>query len=399
MGFDWKIADFILDRLGVQPGQTVLDPFCGAGTTLVQSKKLGINSIGVDVNPVCLLASQVKTTWTLNPSVLSRTLERIIEYAVEIELEPSLNADPALHYLVDSGMIQRGWISFYKAKKIMALQQAIRRASTSIEHRKFFSLALVSAVVQRIADIRFGPEVYCLSEPKRSRVTASFRAIAEIMIMDLENVRATKTKPAFVRTILGDSRQRSILKTATLHGADFLCTSPPYPNEHDYTRCTRLELAILGHVRDKTELRELKRQMLRCNTKGIYKSDSDAQYSARHQSVQRIATELDKRAQNYSDGFSRLYGRMVREYFGGMVCHFRSVANAIPPGARCAYVVRDAQALLGVYIDTPGILAEIATSKEQGFQLEETIEWKRVKGTMGIRVLSEKILILRKPLR
>ncbi len=33
-----------------EPGQTVLDPFCGSGTTLVQANELGINSIGFDVS-------------------------------------------------------------------------------------------------------------------------------------------------------------------------------------------------------------------------------------------------------------------------------------------------------------------------------------------------------------
>src|SRR5438309_9991198 len=39
-----------LTRFGVDSTQTVLDPFCGTGTTLVECKKLGIPSIGVESN-------------------------------------------------------------------------------------------------------------------------------------------------------------------------------------------------------------------------------------------------------------------------------------------------------------------------------------------------------------
>ena len=42
-------------------GQTILDPFCGSGTTLVQANELGINSIGYDVSAFNILLSKVKT--------------------------------------------------------------------------------------------------------------------------------------------------------------------------------------------------------------------------------------------------------------------------------------------------------------------------------------------------
>lgn len=40
---------------------TLLDPFCGSGTTLVIAQELGINSVGIDINPYATLLSFVKT--------------------------------------------------------------------------------------------------------------------------------------------------------------------------------------------------------------------------------------------------------------------------------------------------------------------------------------------------
>ncbi|MGB9791895.1 MAG: DNA methyltransferase [Thermacetogeniaceae bacterium] len=45
-----------------QPGQTVLDPFCGSGTTLVQANELGINSVGYDISSFNILLCRAKTT-------------------------------------------------------------------------------------------------------------------------------------------------------------------------------------------------------------------------------------------------------------------------------------------------------------------------------------------------
>src|SRR5271157_1543617 len=44
------------------PGQIVLDPFAGGGTTVVESLALGRRSIGVDINELACFVSQVKTT-------------------------------------------------------------------------------------------------------------------------------------------------------------------------------------------------------------------------------------------------------------------------------------------------------------------------------------------------
>ncbi len=51
----------LLNVLQLEPGQTVLDPFIGSGTTALEAQLLGINCIGIDVSPLCVMQSKVKT--------------------------------------------------------------------------------------------------------------------------------------------------------------------------------------------------------------------------------------------------------------------------------------------------------------------------------------------------
>jgi DNA modification methylase len=44
-----------------RPGQTVLDPFCGSGTTLVQASELGVHAIGYDISAFNVLLARAKT--------------------------------------------------------------------------------------------------------------------------------------------------------------------------------------------------------------------------------------------------------------------------------------------------------------------------------------------------
>lgn len=45
-----------------QPGDIVLDPFCGSGTTLVQANELGMHAIGIDVSAFNTLISNIKVS-------------------------------------------------------------------------------------------------------------------------------------------------------------------------------------------------------------------------------------------------------------------------------------------------------------------------------------------------
>ena len=66
-----------LRRFGVDSSQTVLDPFCGTGTTLVECKKQGIPSIGIESNPMASLASRVKVDWEVDPKGLLSHAEEV----------------------------------------------------------------------------------------------------------------------------------------------------------------------------------------------------------------------------------------------------------------------------------------------------------------------------------
>ncbi|WP_299292679.1 DNA methyltransferase [Nitrosopumilus sp.] len=47
---DWKLARVMLNLIGLKEGQTVCDPFCGTGTTLLEAELMKIKGIGIDFN-------------------------------------------------------------------------------------------------------------------------------------------------------------------------------------------------------------------------------------------------------------------------------------------------------------------------------------------------------------
>lgn len=45
---DWKLTRVMINLLGIKEGETVCDPFCGTGTTLLEAESMGIHAIGLD---------------------------------------------------------------------------------------------------------------------------------------------------------------------------------------------------------------------------------------------------------------------------------------------------------------------------------------------------------------
>ncbi|MCP4105492.1 MAG: site-specific DNA-methyltransferase [Desulfobacteraceae bacterium] len=54
-------TDNFKQEIYFKPGDIVLDPFCGSGTTLVQANELGMHSVGIDISAFNALISNVKT--------------------------------------------------------------------------------------------------------------------------------------------------------------------------------------------------------------------------------------------------------------------------------------------------------------------------------------------------
>ena len=72
--FPSQIPAIAVARL-TSPGDTVLDPFMGSGTTLVEAQRLGRRSTGIDVNPVSCLIAESKTL-SIESSRVRRFVER-----------------------------------------------------------------------------------------------------------------------------------------------------------------------------------------------------------------------------------------------------------------------------------------------------------------------------------
>ena len=396
-----------LDAFGAHGSQTILDPFCGAGTTLVECKKLGIPSIGLESNPMAYFASSVKVDWSVDPLALS-------DYAAEVaaSVTESLERDgvgdwnglpmfqangasrPRLRTLSSeqTGLLLKDSISPTPLHRTLVLLDAVDTHG-SPQFRQYGRLALANALVHRISNLKFGPEVGVGHVKDDAPVLDAWLDCIRAIIRDISQV--TGRGDVTARVLRADSRESDlVLKPASV---DAVITSPPYPNEKDYTRTTRLESVVLGLVRNRHDLRSLKQGLVRSNTRGVYKADTDDREVSEHAVIQDIARSIERRRIELgkTSGFERLYPRVTQLYFGGMARHLSSLRPALKPNAKLAYVVGDQASYLRVMIRTGGILADLAQSL--GYRVIGIDLFRTRQSTVTGEHLREEVVLLEWP--
>jgi SAM-dependent methyltransferase len=369
-----------LERFGATGESLVLDPFCGTGTTIVECKKLGIPSVGVEAHPMAHFAATTKVDWSVDGDALMESAENI---AARAERRISrggemlaLPADAADLLLADS-------ISPLPLHKTLVLLQEIGADN----HLK---LALAKGLVTAIGNLHFGPEVGVGPAKEDAPVVEAWLENVRAIAADLRELRPLAGVAARVHH--GDARTLGCLEKRSI---DAVITSPPYPNEKDYTRTTRLESVILGFLRDKGELKSLKQTLMRSNTRNVYKGDDDDRWIAAHPEIQRIAAAIEARRVELgkTSGFERLYGRVTRLYFGGMARHLEQLKPFLKPGARLAYVVGDQASYLRIMIRTGQLLADIAA--RQAYEVEGIDLFRTRLATATGEQLREEVVLLR----
>lgn len=363
-----------LHRFGADSTTVCLDPFCGTATTPVECKKMDVPSIGVESHPMAFFAAQVKTEWMVDPQGLLDHAQRIAERVVAELANDGLSDEgasprtprPHLRSLPTEALslLLTNSISPLPLHKTLVLLGHLRETSGSQYHRHEL-LALAQALVTVIGNLHFGPEVGVGPPKSDAPVIAAWLANVKAMASDLVGLRAKWHVPSTI--IRADSREIfNVLRPGSI-GA--VITSPPYPNEKDYTRTTRLESVLLGLLQTKADLKAVKRGLMRSNTRNVYKDDDDDAWVASHAEIQKIATDIEERriALEKTSGFERLYAKVTKLYFGGMARHLHELKTVLKPGAHLAYVVGDQASYLRVMIRTGQLLADLA--KSQGYEV------------------------------
>jgi DNA modification methylase len=231
-----QLVERLLARYG-RPGQRVVDPFAGSGTTLVQALESGFDAAGADVAAFNALLMKVKTR-ELNPFALEHDVRSALRELERLprEIEPE------------------GYVAQWYAPQAAADLLAFRSTLAGREHADVLRVVLAraarSARLTTHFDLDFPrapvrDEYWCHKHRRRCRpVQRADHFLRRYAIDTVERLRtfSRARKPGRSAAVLhGDARELD------LGGPfDILLTSPPYPGLIDYHEQHRYAYELLG---------------------------------------------------------------------------------------------------------------------------------------------------------
>lgn len=248
---------FLSTDLLSEPGDLVLDPFCGSGTVLLEALLSNRRAVGADANPLARLISLVKVT-PLNDGAIRKALARVLRWAQSQQATKTPDV-VNLEY----------WFYPHVIRQLSALQQAIFRLRN--RQARDFLLVCLSVCARRVSradprlsvPVRLNGDEYKASHKfhqatkrrlqrlKRTNVFKIFTAIATTNITRLGQI-SRKIQPRVTTSMATDARR---IEAQTVDGrlrrlrkntVSLAITSPPYAGAQKYVRATSLSLGWLG---------------------------------------------------------------------------------------------------------------------------------------------------------
>lgn len=232
-----------------QPGELVLDPMIGSGTTLVEALLTGRAGIGFDIDPLALHLCQVKIT-PLSVEPVACAGQQVINQAVEALEQHNDQLAQTLEQRFDDKTRQfiDYWFLSKTQMELLALIMAIEAVSEP-PIRQFLNLTFSAIIITKSGGVSMARDL-AHTRPHRVENKRPRSAIAEFrrrLQQNLKSLEAIPPQRADIQVRFGDVQALPLADESV----DLIVTSPPYvANAIDYMRAHKFSLVWLNHKID-----------------------------------------------------------------------------------------------------------------------------------------------------
>ena len=381
-GFSTALVRQFIER---GQGTQVLDPFSGAGTTVLTAMSMGIPATGIEILPLGTLAAQAVADAANGVSVRAfRTAARSLLDAIAV-----CNDD---EYALKHAAITKGAFPASTAREIASARKFIARMAEPAL-ASMLNVACLS-VLEEVSYTRKDGQ-FLRWDPRSGRTVStklnkgplpSFAtALAtrlQQMMQDFPLLKEHYAGP--VPTFITGSSLTELQKLDTGQ-FDCVVTSPPYANRYDYTRTYALELVYLGY--DDPQIKALRQALLsatvenRCKRAGLCAAWGDATALERvfrmvdqQAALQEVLAVLRACAAELSN---RNVIALLENYFTEMAVIVRELGRVVRAGGR-VFMVNDNVRYHGEEVPVDLILSDFA--EQCGFRCAAIWMLQRGKG-------------------
>ncbi len=380
-GYSAEFVRSMLSAHSVVRGATVLDPFAGSGTTLVEARRAGARAQGTELLLPAVLAARVKTGFELEAAPVSRGAEGVLNRARTLSPGP-------LPFLRET----RRQFSPDALEELTRLRDALPPEGDPVADAlrlAFGRILIPSSRLHRSPCLGYGRR----HESDGPNPTDRFlTAIAE-MTDDLRELKAERGRWGPDASIQAQDARTAGWPPGSV---DFAVTSPPYVNGMDYVMNYKVDLAWLGYARSYRDLTLLRRAEVACDN--LPRSETLRYVGLErtpdpwlNEILPRIRENVARKGSYRRDDMHAI----VHRYFADLKPVLAGVYRALVPGGRFVLVVGDSL-LAGTYVPGDLLVARLGTSV--GFSIASVeVARRRRSGQRRSFELRESVVTLERP--
>lgn len=387
-GFSSVFVQYVIDKYrSTYKDPTILDPFAGSGTALVQAKVNRIRSAGTELNPLLQFLAETKlNSWHVSPRALVDTFDQL----------PKNCRKSAPEFLKSDKHFTPPVLC-----NLELLRGAIDTLPDKNDHQRCLKDLMRLAFASILVDVSNLKRTPCLGYDRKKRVAddAPWTLMQAKVFQIAKDLSMLQNRFPWTLDTPSDIVHANAMTYDHQIPFDLVITSPPYMNGLDYVMNYKIEMAWLGFVTSMKELKSIKDDMVVCDnvSRGLINdfASSDEKYT--NDWLEQIKDEISRNIARRGSYRRPDMPNIVQKYFDDMYRVMRHVAKSIRPGGRFLLVVGDSL-IADTYVPTDLILARIGMEPEIGLELE-SIEKARGRASGQVRSyrLRETIVTLLKP--
>lgn len=218
----------------------VLDPFCGSGTTLIESQLNNRHSVGIDVDPFSRFLSKVKTT-PLNVDELNYFSDMLIKQIVSFVPSCVKFEDiPEFPY-------RDNWFNEEIIQELTFILKNINNLSCSVDLKNYYKICF-SSIIRTVSNADDNCTRTVIRKKLNKKVYPSMaltKFVEALLLNDYRMKDYSAVCPENISVEIPENNDARDLKYCDGY-FDLAVTSPPYVNAVDYPRTHQLEIYWLG---------------------------------------------------------------------------------------------------------------------------------------------------------
>lgn len=394
--FHPKMVRALLNYVYPREKGVVMDNFAGCGTLLVEATWMGLDSVGVEINPLSVLMSNVKcNSLTLAPDELRKAIATYLRELQETLLSHQTQVMGSMLLFPPNydrraierrkGIIPKSVVSSFKRAdtidKILVALEFIKKISN--EKIRDFILLGLSGTISDLARRRNGEFLDVLQDRLRN-------LYLRVYVFHKLN-QTLKIKLGSSKTHVADTRDMKAIQVAD--STDAIVNSPPYSTaldyiKNDYPQLILLNLADISYL----EANMIGNPHMKVYSDSLFEemNEKNVEYSRLPNEAKEIISALRKCGRTKEA--LRTY-----KFFKDMWLALEEMHRVMKQGSKCAIIIGNNHYKLdGDYAEVKNDEALKKMALTMGFTQDRTIIRELEKTQAGM-IRYESILILEKP--